>query len=122
MNTVLTIVFNATRLAVADDGEALWGDDKTATWPSTVLLIVACISTVLSIGIFMQMFLVDASYPLIISPVSQMGQPSSRGSYKHQHRGIAVSSHFLGNICGHFQCPRQIFYPRFMVMVVPQEG
>jgi hypothetical protein len=43
--------FNATRFDETDDEGPLWGDNAPQTWPSTVILCVACVSLFLSIGV-----------------------------------------------------------------------
>jgi len=46
-------VFNETRFALNNSGNPLWGSEGVKTWPTTVLLCVACVSSFLSIIILL---------------------------------------------------------------------
>jgi len=47
------IVFNATRFSVNDSGNPIWGAEHPRTWPTTVLLSVACVSVALSVVVLL---------------------------------------------------------------------
>jgi hypothetical protein len=50
------VVFNATRFAVNDSGNPIWGEEHPRTWPTTVLLCVACVSAGLSVVVLLSYF------------------------------------------------------------------